>query len=228
MAQMKKPLSLLMLMTSLQLTTPAISEAYAAPGASPALQATAPAATPATFAGNIARSVLTIVRDKNMPLATKKAQLEQQFNNTVDVNWIARYVIGQSWNSSSPSQQMQYTTLYRKYLTSTYLASFDEESENNLRDIRILDVADLDKNSVTVQTEMVMADGNNMYIEYVISNQTGHYQVIDIVLEGVSLLKTHHSELSTLANAQGMDGVIGKLQQMVSKSQGNVTLSMKQ
>lgn len=227
MVQAKNSLSLLMLMGALQLTTPVVSEAQASPTASPALSQAPVAATPAAFARDVAQSVLTIIRDRNTPLAGKKAQLEQQFNKVVDINWIARYVIGQSWDASTPAQQMQYTSLYRQYLTGTYLASFDEESEHNLRDIQITGITSKDSATTIVQTEMVMADGNNMNIEYLISSQTGRYQIIDITLEGVSLLKTHHSELSALASAQGMNGVIGKLQQMVSKNPGSVTLSMK-
>jgi len=179
------------------------------------------------FVNSMMQSVMTTLHDANKPFAQKQAMLKQTFTSVVDLNWIARFVLGKTWNGTTDEQKTQYTSLYRTYLTNTYVSNFDEESAGKLKDIKVLGVKDRDEDTFLVRTEMALADADAVKVDYLASGHGGQYKVIDIRVEGVSLLETHRAEFSELAAAGGITGVIGKLQQMVGHDNGAIALSMK-
>ena len=179
------------------------------------------------FVNNMAQTVLAIIKDENKPFAAKQVTLKQEFTSVVDSNWIARFVLGKTWNTATAEQKEHYTALYRTYLTNSYISNFNEDSERKLKDIKILSINDAEDNNFSVHTEMLLTDADNVRVDYLVSEKAGEYKIIDIVIEGISLLSTHRSEFSELASAGGVDGVIGRLEQMVGQDKSTISLSMK-
>ncbi len=178
-----------------------------------------------SFVQGVTGQVLAIMHNGASPLSTKKAQLEQTFMQVVDLNWIAQFVLGKPWDNANQQQRGQYVALYGKYLSSTYLAGLDEKSAAALQDIRVMSMDDAFDDAFIVHTQMVMAQGNNVNIDYLVREDGSNRKVIDITLEGVSLLRTHRSELGALAAAKGMDGVIIALQDKMSRNETHLALA---
>ena len=196
-----------------------------------AVSMTAPATTNQnreTFVKTMTQSVLATLHDGKKPFVEKQTMLRQTFTNVVDMDWIARFVLGKTWNGSTDAQKAQYTALYHTYLTNTYVSNLSEDSEGKLLDIKILGLNNNDdEDTFVVRTDMVMADSDPVKVDYLVRDDSGQYKVIDIRVEGVSLLATHRSEFAELATTDGISGVIGKLEQMVGRNQPTVALSMK-
>lgn len=178
------------------------------------------------FVHSMATMTLSVMQDQKKSYADRRTVLRQCFNNVVDVNWIARFVLGSTWNKASAEQRKEYTELYRTYLANTYVSDFAEDYEKRISDIKIVGIKNGSDSRFTVNTEMALADANVMKVDYLVSDTAGKYKVIDIIIEGVSLLSTHRSEFAALAADRGVDAVIAKLQQAISR-QSSVTLSMK-
>lgn len=177
------------------------------------------------FVRRITGEVLSVVHNPSSTLSAKKARLEQTFLQVVDLGWIAQFVIGKSWDSATVQQRNQYVSLYGKYLTGMYLAGLDEQSQDNLRDIKILGMEDTFEDAFLVHTQMVMAQGNNVAVDYMVREENGQDKIVDIVLEGVSMLRSHRSELGGLASTKGMDGVVAALQSKVNNPVTHIPLS---
>lgn len=180
---------------------------------------TAPGQTRAGFVRGLTNQVLGIVHHSGTPLAVKKQQLEATFMQVVDLRWIAQFVVGKPWDTATAQQRDQYVGLYGKYLSSMYLAGLDEKSEENLRDITVLGMDDAFEDAFMVHTQMVMVQGNNIAVDYMVREEAGQRKVVDIVLEGVSMLKSHRSELGAVASAKGMDGLIAALQDKMNRGE---------
>ena len=182
----------------------------------PATAQSAPAESREHFVKGMTGTVLATVHDSQKSFAEKQSILVKTFNDMVDTGWIARFVLGKTWNSATDEQKAQYTTLYRAYLTKSYVSNFDEETEGKLEDIKILGISDTDDDRFVVRTEMALQGSNPVRVDYLLRDDSGSYKVIDIVVEGVSLLATHRSQFTEIAGNGGMNGVISKLQQMAA------------
>jgi phospholipid transport system substrate-binding protein len=170
------------------------------------------------FVRHMAQDALSILHDPKKSFSSRKETLENAFVTVVDIQWIARFVLGKNWHSASDEQQERYTELYRKYLTKTYISTFNENPKRKIRDIRILSVSDTENEKFSVRTELHLVNKEVVKVDYVVRDKDNRYKVIDIAIQGVSLLNSHREQFNELASAKGVDAVIGELEQMIEQT----------
>lgn len=166
------------------------------------------------FARSFANTVLAILQDQKKSFGDRKTVLRQAFSKSVDIDWIARFVLGSAWNQANEDQKKRYMSLYRTYLTESYVANFAENPDKRIRDIKIFGVHDGDGDDFTVRTQMMLADMENLSVNYLVWDNNGSYKVRDIAIENVSLITTHRTEFTKLAATKGIDGVIARLEEL--------------
>lgn len=180
------------------------------------------------FVHDFAQTVVTILQDPKKNYGDRKDLLRNAFSASVDIDWIARFVLGNNWNRASDEQKKRYVSLYRRYLTETYVSNFAENPDKRIRDIKVLGVNDAaDGSSFHVRTQMVLVDWENLKVNYLVNENDGHYKVRDIAIENVSLINTHRAELGALAANRGIESVIAKLEEAVHQGSATITLSMR-
>ncbi len=178
------------------------------------------------FANNFANIVLSVISDQKKSYDKRKEVLADAFSKSVDIDWIAKFVIGRNWNSATDDQREKYVSLYREFLTKTYVENFAQNPDKSISGIKILNVNDKSEDNFTVATEMKLTNQDILNVSYLVHEKDGHYKVHDIAIENVSLINSHRGEFTALAASQGLDGVIKKLEQLVS-GQSTTALSMK-
>ncbi len=163
----------------------------------------------------MADSTLSILQDQKKPFAEREATLERGISNMVDIDWIARFVLGSAWRTATDEQREHYTKLYRAYLTKMYINNFAQNSKRKISNMKILGIKDSEEDRFTARTEVQFSTSERMHVDYLVSESKGHNKIIDIIVEGMSLLATHRAEFSEIAASQGVDGVIRKLEDRV-------------
>jgi phospholipid transport system substrate-binding protein len=178
------------------------------------------------FAKNFAGIVLSIIHDPKKSSIDRQNVLRQSFRSSVDIDWIARFVLGNPWRNATDEQREHYTALYRKYLTETYIANFAENRDKQINNIKILSIDDEDSR-FTVRTQMALSNQVILKVDYLVNEKDGGYKVLDIAIENVSLIVSHRAEFAALATDRGIDGVISKLDEILHNEKPNMVLSMK-
>lgn len=161
------------------------------------------------FVRGISDKTLEIVTSKTISPAEKENELEKMFNAAVDTNWIARFVLGQYWNSATDEQKAKYTELYRKFLFNNYLPNFKEYTGQKFELKNLLDEGD---GEYLVQTEINNPNAASIRVDYKVRQKDGAYVIYDIIGEGISLITTQRSEFSSILSRQGIDVLIEKLE----------------
>ncbi len=170
------------------------------------------AMTKEVFIDNMAEQVTNVLKNDKKSFAEKQAALRSMFAEVVDTDWIAKFVLGKAWKEATPQQKEKYTELYRTYLTETYVSKFDEESGSKVKDIKVKGIKEASGDTFSAHTEIVQSGTEPpVKVDYLLRQKEGQFKVIDITIEGISLLATHRQQFSALANANGIDAVITKL-----------------
>ncbi|MEQ1706091.1 MAG: ABC transporter substrate-binding protein [Rickettsiales bacterium] len=175
------------------------------------------------FANSFANIVLAVISDQKKTEEQRKDNLAQAFSKSVDIEWIAKFVIGRNWNNATEEQRVKYTELYREFLTKTYVENFAENPERRISAIKIVDVSDSNSSDFNVATQIHLSNQDRLNVNYLVREKEKRYKVLDIAIENVSLINTHRAEFAALAASRGVEGVIEKLAKLVS---GNPTIAM--
>lgn len=180
------------------------------------MSATAQADFPAArqFIDTLGDRVLAVVQDKAITDNAKEDTLRGMFLETMDVDWIGRFVLGQYWRQASEEQKTEYTALYRTFLIKTYVSRFREYTGETFK---IIDARQTDPGEYTVYTVIERPKAENVRVDYRVREEGKSFRVFDIIVEGVSLLATQRSEFGSVIQRQGLEGFLKKLDARVKK-----------
>ncbi len=142
--------------------------------------------------------------------SAKLKSLEGLFVKAVNTDWIGRFVIGKHWRDMDAAQQKQYLQNYQAFLVKHYTSNFTEYAEGT--EFEVIRSKSLKKDQYMVSMDIKRPSGAPVGVDYRIRKKSGKYGIIDIVVEGVSLLNTQRSEFSSVIQRKGFDHLIEKLQ----------------
>jgi phospholipid transport system substrate-binding protein len=178
-------------------------EALAAP-ASDADRDAAKAAVDATV-----DSVMTVLNNDAMPIAQKRDAIEAIAYERFDFTTISKLVLARNWRRMTPTQREQFEQEFKRHLSVTYGDSLDRYGDET---VEITDSRAERNGDVTVRSR-ILGNEEPLSVDYRLRSQNGSWYVIDVIVEGVSLLSNFRSQTQEIISAEGPEGLIQKLRE---------------
>lgn len=126
---------------------------------------------------------------------------------------IARFTAGRVWRQMSDAQRDAYQMALRD-LAARFLVTRIEDTDNP--DYRVVRSAELPNNKgYLVSTELTGTGSDDFTVEWRVSEKHGQFQIVDVIMEGISLLVTYRSEVEAVLEAErnSIDGLIANLRE---------------
>jgi phospholipid transport system substrate-binding protein len=172
--------------------------------------------TPASASQESARAFITqlgketvAVLQRPDPPPQKAAKMEDILRRGLDFQSIGRFVLGRYWNSATPQQREEYMKVFTDFVVKSYARRLSEEA--TVSGFNITNIRDLGEGDSLVQTTITRPSGPPLNYEWRVRDSGGNVKVVDVVVEGVSLLVTHRSDFTSVASQNGVDGLIASL-----------------
>ena len=134
----------------------------------------------------VAASIKELSSDK------QKEELKNLFQEYVDIPIIARAVLGKSWREANSDQRNRFIHAFKKYVSDKYGRQFSEFKGTTLEIIKSRDT--LTKAGVLISTEVVVPGNSPLKVVWQVSDGSGSLKLIDLRVEGVSMLSTERQE----------------------------------
>lgn len=129
---------------------------------------------------------------------------------------MAKWVLGSNWRGASDGQREAFVNQFRTLLVRTYAKALLEYSDEDVRFLR--SEGSPDSNVVIVKTEVDQPGGGApVPIHYRMHVSGGDWKVVDVSVDGVSLVSTYRGSFASEVSKGGLDGLIGKLQERNEK-----------
>jgi len=163
------------------------------------------------FVDNVGKQVLAVVNSSDSA-DQKQIKLRNMFSQNVDIDWMAKFVLGHAWQQASEEQRTHYLQSYKEYLLTHYTTSFSDYTGSKYV---ITDTKNDEDGQITVNMQIKAAKDQQQETAagYRLRNNNGQFKIVDIIVEGVSLITTERSEFSSVVQQKGMDGLISTLEQ---------------
>jgi phospholipid transport system substrate-binding protein len=156
----------------------------------------------------VGQKVLQTLRDTSLSDQQKYEQLVQLLSGPIDLNLVARLILGRYWRTASEGQRAEYLKLFRAFALHTLATRLDVYGGQDFEIIGAKDVGDHD---ALVSTRIV-GKGPPIKVDWRVRELDDHSLVaIDVIVEGVSLIVTQRSEFGAVIERQGMDGLLSEL-----------------
>lgn len=138
--------------------------------------------------------------------AMVQERLLPRFNFTV----MTQLAVGRAWTQASPEQKTALENEFRTLLTRTYTnVLFGNRNETTT----IRSNSKTAQGDVTIGMEVSNPKGEPVMMIFRMRNSNGEWKVIDVSVNGVSLIVNYRTSFAREIGQSGLDGLIGSLQQ---------------
>jgi len=178
--------------------------------------AAAPAAADAeAMVRNVGDDVLAILKDESLTSDQKLEHLIDLLEGPIDLDLVARLILGRHWRTATPEQQAEYLDLFRAYALDS-LASKLHLYQGQVYEITSAKV--LNERDALVTTRIVSDSRPPLSVDWRLREVDGELVAIDVIVENVSMIVTQRSEFSSVVERQGIDGLLAELRQRIESN----------
>lgn len=163
-----------------------------------------------SFVTTLANQAIDILRqtDEN-DLDKREAVFRNILTEGFDLRAIGRLILGKHWRTASEKQRDDYLNLFSEYVLRTYssmLGGYTGES------FQIGQARPVGKADIEVDSRIVSPESPPVPVEWRVRMINQKYKVIDVKVEGVSMVITKRSEFASVIKNKGFDGLLNALQ----------------
>jgi phospholipid transport system substrate-binding protein len=123
-----------------------------------------------------------------------------------DMPAVAASVLGPPWRGLSGGQRQAFVAAFQTYLARKYGRQFREYRNAG---VEVTGARDGGKAGVLVQTKVVRPGQQAIAVDWQVSERSGSPRVVNLIIEGVSMLANERAEIGAMLDAQGGD--VGRL-----------------
>lgn len=149
----------------------------------------------------------------NAPGATDAQRLEGMSKllfKVADVPLIARIVLGKHWRSATEQQRSAYLDAFRVYALDSLAYRFARLGGEV--GFKALGRCVEDGDDALIATEATMSTRPQpVRIDWRVRDTAGQYKLIDVAVEGVSMVVSNRSEFDAVVGRQGLDALIAQI-----------------
>ena len=164
---------------------------------------------------DLGNQVLEILRDPSLSNDRKLERLIDLLEGPIDLDLVARLILGRHWRSASEAQRQEYLELFRGYALN-FLASKLHLYRG--QSYEILDAQVISERDALVTTRILGNQGPPLKVDWRLRDQDGGLMAIDVVVEGVSLIVTQRSEFGSVIERDGFEGLLAELRQRIRQA----------
>jgi phospholipid transport system substrate-binding protein len=159
-----------------------------------------------------AKAEVSLLSDNITPIEHQK-RFRRLMLDSFDLKGVGKWVIGRYWRRTSKSERVRYLDLFEKFIIATYSKRFRGYTKAKLQ----INGSTKSKNSALVESQINRKNSKPIKIIWRVKLSNGKYQIIDIIIEGVSWVQTQRSEfVSVIRNNGGkVSGLIKALNKKI-------------
>ena len=183
-------------------------------------QATASDDPAIAYVQGLGDDVIAILNDRaNTTLAKREAAFRGVIARGFDIRTVSRFVLGRHWTSATDEQRAEFSSLFPDFIAVVYASRFDSYSYGGEQFTVHSVIAD-ESGDTIVRSQVARPSGADpVGLDFRVRSKDGNHTVVDLYVEGISMLLTHRAEFSSVVNRKGIDGLLSDIRARVEAPQ---------
>jgi phospholipid transport system substrate-binding protein len=127
-----------------------------------------------------------------------------------DTPYSAQLVLGKHWRTATAEQRKRFVEAFYNSLLYTYGDAMVDFTADRLRVLptKVDDATD----KATVRTEIKRSNGTKVQVNYSLRKVNGQWKAWDVVIDGISYVKSYREDYGAEVDQKGLDAVIARLE----------------
>jgi len=127
-----------------------------------------------------------------------------------DTDYSARLVLGRHWSTATEDQRQRFIKAFYKSLLDNYGDALVDFTADKLKVFPY--TGDANAANATVRTQVRKSDGSQVAVNYSLRRTDQGWKAWDVVIEGISYVKSFRDDFGAEIDQKGLDEVIKRLE----------------
>ena len=163
----------------------------------------------------LAEEIWTTLRTNGVDPQGRVEKLTALLAARADVGLISRLALGRHWKELPEAQRQDYQELFRAVVIRSFARRLDgyaPDAEGGLEErFQILGSAPAGERDTLVRSKVFPAEGPPVALDWRLRATDAGPLIIDLIVEGASLLVSQRSEFAAVIERQKLDGLLAEL-----------------
>jgi phospholipid transport system substrate-binding protein len=138
-----------------------------------------------------------------------------------DLTLLGRLVLGRYWRDATPRQRTEYLQLFRRYMLQTFIQRLRQYAGTDMSHpgerFQIIASRPVGERDILVQSRVAPPTSQPLRVDWRLRERPGEPVIIDLIVEGISLLVTQRSEFAAVLERGGIEGLLAELRARVTQ-----------
>jgi phospholipid transport system substrate-binding protein len=169
--------------------------------------------SPERFVAELAQRVILALRDPSLDDRQRLVRIDGVTTGSFDLDRTARIALGRYWQAAPEAQRHEFAALLKEYVLASYGRRFHQFADRTFRVTGTAPTGD-----DTVVTSLVEGGSTPIHLDGGLSPTAEGWRVLDLMVEGVSLLFTYRNEFAAVIERHGgrLAGLLDELRERVA------------
>ena len=171
---------------------------------------------PGSKVSMLADAAIAVLVDPALDRDGRQQRFRVLLNDGFDLEAIGRFVLGRYWPSATDQERVQFRELFESFLITSYVSKLETYSGESLK---VTATRKTEADRAMVSSRLELPTGEPIRVEWHMRQGDAGWQIVDVVIEGVSLAVTIRSEFTSVIRTRGgLAGLLERLRQVTANA----------
>lgn len=141
-----------------------------------------------------------------------RRMVDQRITPHFNIVRITQLAMGKNWSSANEDQQQRLANAFQTLLIRTYADSLLDIPENSKQRYQIRSQKQISPERMVVNVAVTRVNADPVQLSLRLEQHDDAWQIIDVVIDGVSMVITYRSQFEQKIRSSGIEGLISSLQ----------------
>ena len=161
------------------------------------------------FVEELANNALNALNDVTLNQMERDEKFRQLLKEGFDVEYIGKLVLGRFGRRATNAEMQEFKVIFPEYIIKISAGRLNQFGD---AEYKIGGTAPAGKRDVYVQSKVIRNDGPPVSADWRVRRVNGKFKIIDLKIEGISMVLTQRDEFSGKISRMGMEGLLKELE----------------
>lgn len=152
--------------------------------------------------------VIAILQNASLTSADRRERIEHLAFEVFDFETMSKLVLARNWKKFDAAERTEFVEQFKLYLSRNYGSRLDRYQQT---DVKIIGARIEPRDDVTVMSRVVGGGFDGIELDYRLRGRNGEWKVIDVVIEGVSMLANFRSQFKDVLSRKGPEALLRQM-----------------
>lgn len=171
---------------------------------------------PVGFVERLGVEAIEMLADPALTERERTSEFRRILVAAFDLPTIARFVLGRHWRRATTEERHEFQSLLEDYIVATYAARLGRYRGETLA---VGEARGEREGDILVASEIIPREGLPVRVDWRVRGEPGSYKIIDVVVEGISMVITQRSAFASVIQRSGgrVSGLLSELRKKTGR-----------